>query len=71
MLKSSKRNGQAFFITLLTGIGGKDVIFIRNVNIINFLITKEQRVCKPFLKQSSPAYKALESIVNSKSLIGD
>ena len=31
---------------------------------------KEERSCKPFLKQSSPTYKALESVVTDKSLLG-
>ena len=32
--------------------------------------TKKELSCKPFLKQSSPAYKALEGIVTDKSLLG-
>ena len=33
-------------------------------------ITKKERSSKPLLKQSSPAYKALESVVTDKSLLG-
>ena len=31
---------------------------------------KEEQSCKPFLKQSCPAYKALRSVVIVKSLLG-
>ena len=30
----------------------------------------KERSCKPFLKQSSQAYKALKSVVTNKSLLG-
>ena len=33
-------------------------------------LTKKERNCKPFLKQSSPAYKTLESVAMGKSLSG-
>ena len=33
-------------------------------------LTKKKRSCKAFLKQLSPAYKALESVVTDKSLLG-
>ena len=33
-------------------------------------LTKKEQSCKPFLRQSSPAYKVLESVDTDKSLLG-
>ena len=66
-MKTSKKNGSVSSTTSAIATNGKEEKHTKKCQ--HKKLTREQRNRKPFLKRSSSAYKAMESVVIDKSLL--